>query len=260
MAERRMLNKALLHNGNFIQLSRAAFQLYIYLAVSADDDGFTDSAATLFRTLRCNAKHLQELIDGGWILSFDSGVVAVTHWYQHNQIKKDRYKPTVFQQERAMLDKTPTGIYVRLDTPRNQFGSTVAPQCSVDKDRLEKDSLDQQRLSECISPQTADHTRTPPGAAASDDIEIDFSRILKNYHLLCPELPPCEALTEGMQEQVRNFCRAGGDTYYLNTVFYKASQSPWLQGENPSGWKPDLAWLLTPKNMEEVYSGKYDRW
>ena len=183
MAERRMFNKSLLNSSSFIRVSRAALQLYLYLNLSADDDGFTDNVETLFRTLRCNAKHLQELISGGWLLPFDGSVVAITHWYQHNQIKKDRYKPTVFQKELAMLEKTPTGVYVRLDPIRIQSGSTPEPQESIDKNSIGKLSLDQHRSEEESNAQGL--SSMLPGAATSDDIDSSCKRSFGSG------VPPC---------------------------------------------------------------------
>ena len=260
MAERRMLNKALLHNGNFIQLSRAAFQLYIYLAVNADDDGFTDSAATLFRTLRCNAKHLQELITGGWILDFENGVVVVTHWYQHNQIKKDRYKPTVFQKERAMLEKTPTGVYVRLDTPRSQSGSTPEPQESIDKNSIDKLSSDQHRSEEESNAQGL--SSMLPAAATSDDIDIDYDKILSYYQAVSTQgLAPCESLTPRVRQLIRDRIREGYTPLRLLGVFQTAAFSPFLRGETDTrGWKAGLEWILDPEHLRAIEAGKYKSW
>ena len=130
MAERRMFSKNLMRSSAFMRLSRAALQLYLYLCLEADDDGFGDNVDTVLRMCRCSRKHLQELLDGGWVIGFDSGVIAIVHWHRHNQIKKDRYKQTDYRQERSMLDRNANGDYVRLDPECIQSGSNLEPQYS----------------------------------------------------------------------------------------------------------------------------------
>lgn len=116
MAERRMFQVRLLRNGNFMRLSWGAAYLYIQLCAEADDDGFTDNADHICRLCRCSGRHMAELLDGGWLIAFDSGVTAITHWHRHNKIPKDRYKPTNHTNERSLLAMDETGVYVRLDT------------------------------------------------------------------------------------------------------------------------------------------------
>ena len=120
MAERRMFQVRMLRSGSFMRLSWGAAYLYVQLCAEADDDGFTDNADQICRLCRCSRKHMQELLDGGWLIAFDSGVTVITHWHRHNKIPKDRYKPTDHTTERSLLEKDETGAYVRLDTTCTQ--------------------------------------------------------------------------------------------------------------------------------------------
>ena len=38
-----------------------------------------------------------------FILVFESGVIVIKHWKIHNYIRNDRYKPTLYQDEKALL-------------------------------------------------------------------------------------------------------------------------------------------------------------
>jgi hypothetical protein len=38
----------------------------------------------------------------------------------------------------------------------------------------------------------------------------------------------------------------------------KVEASRFLQGDNPSGWRPGIDWFLEPLNFEKVLDGNYD--
>jgi hypothetical protein len=68
-----------------------------------DDDGFLQFSKRILRVIGVEEDSLQELLDKNLIIKFDSGVIAITHWSLHNSIRKDRYKPTVWQEEKSQL-------------------------------------------------------------------------------------------------------------------------------------------------------------
>lgn len=250
MAERRMFNKTLLLSNSFTRLSRAAAQLYFFLCLTADDDGFADNTESISRMCRCTGRNLQELVDSGWVIHFDSGVIAIAHWFLHNQIKKDRYKPTIFQKERAMLEKTGTGMYVRMDPNRIQTGSGPEPQYSIVQTSLAKDSIDQDSQEE--------ESPFAPAGPACDD--MDYEKVLDTYQRLCPKLVPCHGLTPGLREKIAACYREGYTWMRLPWIFIKANASLFLQGDNGRRWQADLEWLLDPAHLQAVEEGKYDTW
>lgn len=103
MANKRMINRNLIESDKFIELSHAAQVLYFCLILRADDDGFLQFSKRILRVFGVEEDNLQELLDKNLIIKFDSGVVAITHWSLHNSIRKDRYKPTVWQEEKSQL-------------------------------------------------------------------------------------------------------------------------------------------------------------
>ena len=58
---------------------------------------------------------LKLLIAKRFIIPFESGIVVIKHWKIHNYIQKDRYKATVYQEEKSLLGLKENNAYT-LDT------------------------------------------------------------------------------------------------------------------------------------------------
>ena len=78
-----------------------------------------------------------------YILTFDSGIIVIKHWRMHNTLRSDRYKETVYLEEKAMLDVKKNKSYTErknlteIGIPND---NQVATQISIDKDSIDKDS------------------------------------------------------------------------------------------------------------------------
>ena len=105
--------------GGFMDLPPQCIALYSYLTVYADDDGFHGAPVQTARMLGYAAEALQTLADAGYIILFESGPAAITHWRLTNTIPKDRYTPTVYQKEYALLDYAPgEGYFLKAEEPQ----------------------------------------------------------------------------------------------------------------------------------------------
>lgn len=104
MAKRRMFSKEITDSDKFLDMSKAAQLLYFHLGLNGDDDGFVGNPKNIMRSLGFNKKTLSELIDIGFVIPFESGVIVITHWMLHNYIQKDRYHKTIYQQEFESLE------------------------------------------------------------------------------------------------------------------------------------------------------------
>ncbi len=102
MAKRRMLHIQLIRQDDFLELPLSAQYLYLQCVMEADDDGFITNPKSLARLLGCTAKDVEALVAGGYMLPFSSGVMAVRHWAWHNQIRKDRYIPSVLPERKQV--------------------------------------------------------------------------------------------------------------------------------------------------------------
>ena len=112
MSDRRMFSKRIVESSRFLKLPDNVQNLYFHLNMRVDDDGFVNNPRMVTRIASAAEADLHQLADRGYILTFDSGVVAITHWRMHNQLRKDRYAPTRYQGELASLTLLPGGIYV----------------------------------------------------------------------------------------------------------------------------------------------------
>lgn len=106
MADRRMLSKSIMDTDNFIEMPSTARLLYVDLVLRADDDGFI-SPRKVMKVTGASEDDLRILIAKKYLIPFNTGIVAITHWRFHNYIRSDNYHPTIYQREKACL-KIPT--------------------------------------------------------------------------------------------------------------------------------------------------------
>lgn len=124
MANRRMFAKAIIDSDAFLDMPLSAQALYFHLSIRADDDGFVGNPKKIQRMLGASDDDCKILILKEFIIVFESGVVVITHWKIHNHIKKDRYKPTIYINEKSLLSEDKNGMY----TLRLQIGSNLETQ------------------------------------------------------------------------------------------------------------------------------------
>ena len=111
MADRRMIARNILFSNNLQALSVESRYLYVLLIIEADDDGFVSSSNLLVQMAAGTEDNLKALEEKGFIFYFSSGVVLVRHWFQHNQIRKDRHHESVLA-ERRLVTTTADKVYV----------------------------------------------------------------------------------------------------------------------------------------------------
>ena len=142
MAERRMFAKTIVESGAFYTLSIKAQALYLHLCMNADDDGFLNNAIVICRSCGFGKSVLDELVEKRFVLDCKNGICCIKHWKINNFIPKDRYKETIYKEEKSRLIVKDNKSY----TDREQNGDSLYTECiqSVDtgKDRLDKVSLE----------------------------------------------------------------------------------------------------------------------
>lgn len=146
MAQKRMFALSVIDSDEFLDLPLSAQALYFHLSMRADDDGFINNHKRIQRTIGCNDKDLHSLINSNFIIPFDSGIIVIRHWKMHNYIQKDRYKETVYNNEKSLLTTTESNVYSLADTECVQNVSKLDTECVqngyTDKIRLDKNSKD----------------------------------------------------------------------------------------------------------------------
>lgn len=118
MADRRMFSKQIIDSDVFIDLPVGAKLLYYDLGVRADDDGFVNSPRKIMRISGATQEDFDILVEKKFILEFKSGVIAIKHWFIHNNIRKDRYHATNYKEEKAELSIDENGAYTRTPQPK----------------------------------------------------------------------------------------------------------------------------------------------
>lgn len=152
MAERRMFAKTIIDSDAFLDMPLSSQVLYFHLSMRADDDGFINNPKKIQKMVGCADDDLRILIAKNFIIPFESGIVVIKHWKIHNYIRNDRYKETVYQEEKKMLELEDNNGYT-LGIPNGYQMDTQV--------RLGKDSLGEDSLGEDIEEGTASPPKPP---------------------------------------------------------------------------------------------------
>lgn len=137
MAERRMFAKTIIDSDSFLDMPLSAQALYFHLSMRADDDGFVNNPKKIQRMIGASDDDCKLLIMKQYVLTFESGVIVIKHWKIHNYIQKDRYKETVYMEEKERLALDQNNAY----TECIHNVSTLEAQDRIGKVRIGKDSI-----------------------------------------------------------------------------------------------------------------------
>ena len=106
-----MFAKTIIDSDAFIDMPLSTQALYFHLSMRADDDGFINNPKKIMRMIGASDDDFKVLCLKKFIIPFDSGIVVIKHWKIHNYIQKDRYKPTVYSEEKNQLGTKENGAY-----------------------------------------------------------------------------------------------------------------------------------------------------
>ncbi len=156
VANRRMFSLDVVNTDRFMEMPLTAQALYFHLGMRADDDGFIASPRQIMKAVECKQDDMKILVSKGYVIPFESGIVVIRHWKQHNYIQSDRYRKTKFLEERNHLELA-ENVYIT-DTERIQNGSNVEPQDRIGKDRV-RDSIE---LGDTVCTEPEESVSMPP--------------------------------------------------------------------------------------------------
>lgn len=227
MAERRMFAKTIIDSDAFIDMPLSAQALYFHLSMRADDDGFINNPKKIQRMIGASDDDSKLLVMKRFIIPFESGVVVIKHWKIHNYIQNDRYKETVYLEEKSKLSVKKNKSYT-LNDECIQNGYSLETQDRLGKDRLEI------------------------------ELEIDYQKIISMYNETCVSFPHLRSLSESRKKAIRARIKSGYTYDDFQTVFDKAEASSFLKGGNDRNWYATFDWLIKDANMAKVLDGNYD--
>lgn len=101
---RRMVSDQITDSDAFLEMPVSSRELYFQMITKADDDGFIKNPKSIMRNVKASTDDMNVLLTRKFLINFDSGIIVIKHWRIHNLIRYDRYKPTVYKREMAMLD------------------------------------------------------------------------------------------------------------------------------------------------------------
>ena len=212
MAERRMFAKTIIDSDAFIDMPVTARLLYYDLAMRADDDGFVNSPKKIMRMIGASQDDLSILILRKFIIPFESGVVVIKHWRIHNYIQKDRYHPSKYEDEKAMLSVQENGAYTLNDV--SEVGTTcIQPVSKTDtqvrlgKVRLGKVRLGKDRLDIISADKSADKKPKRHKYGEYNHVMLtddEYARLISDYG---------EDVTKQYIKKVDEYCEQSGKTY-----------------------------------------------
>jgi len=139
VASKRMIAIAIIDSDVFLEMPASTQNLYFHLNMRADDDGFVHNPKKIMRMIGAAEDDMKVLLTKRYLLMFDSGVIVIKHWRLHNTIQKDRYKPTLYQDEYKQLFHKENKAYT--DNVNN--GSNLDPQVRLDQIRSDKVSKEE---------------------------------------------------------------------------------------------------------------------
>ena len=99
MAKKRMFSLEVVDTDDFLSMPSGAQALYFQLGMHGDG----------------RKADMEKLISRGYIIPFDSGVIAIRDWRINNDLKNDRYRPTLYAEEKGALILDDSRRYI-LDT------------------------------------------------------------------------------------------------------------------------------------------------
>lgn len=235
-----MFSQKIIDSDAFLDMPLSAQALYFHLNMRADDDGFVNNPKRIQRTVGASDDDLKLLIMKRFILVFENGVIVIKHWRMHNTLRKDRYNPTQYQEQFAMLDVKDNNSYTEkkpnvdgVATTWQPLGNQSATQNSIEENSRVKISKGEERKEE------------------------KARQIADLFNSLCPSFPKVKFLSDSMISNISNLVERFPESD-ISTAFQKCEKSSFLKGNNPRKWKASFDWIIKPQNFPKILNGNYD--
>lgn len=271
MAQKRMFDKIITNDDNFLEMPNSTQALYFHLSMNADDDGFVNNWKSIMKITGTKEDDLKILISKSYLIPFDSGIIVIKHWRINNYLRGDRYRPTQFQKEFNMLENHENKAY-QLKSEWSTIGIPVVnpDKIRIDKNRKEKNreeenSIENKKMSlnsEEMSLET-DKISSNDSLAIASPIPTEnkkevFNNFLNIYNEECTNLPKCLKITEKRKVAINKCLKEKIDEEVFREICIKANQSNFLIGENDRNWKADFDFVTRSDKAMQILEGKYE--
>lgn len=149
MAQKRMFDKTITNNDNFLEMPDSTQNLYFHLSMEADDDGFVDNWKSIMRMTGKKEDDLKLLIAKRFIIPFETRVIVIKHWRINNYLRKDRYHQTKYLKEKSLLTIEENEEYEL----KKDFGIPIG---NREENSIVKNSIEENSIVECIGQKKQD--------------------------------------------------------------------------------------------------------
>ena len=189
-----MFTQKIIDSDPFLDMPLSTQALYFHLNMRADDDGFINNPKRIQRTIGASEDDLKLLIAKRFVIGFENGVIVIKHWRMHNTLRKDRYNPTQYQEEFAMLSIKDNNSYTEklseaTDVPELPAPDSVATTWQPNGNHMEpqysigKNSIDKVSVVKDIVPESDDSEQPSTPSNKKETIHTICKRILPDYSL-----------------------------------------------------------------------------
>ena len=259
-----MFTKKVTDDDKFMALSASAQALYFHLSMAADDDGFCNQISVCMFKAHASVQDLKSLLEARYVYQFDNGVIVIKHWRMANALRKDRYSPTIFQEELAKLKIKNDGSYLTAEEQEEVFESGAGfgteslvagwlpDGCQMvatwlPQDRIGKDSIDKNNINISLSKdndrQTEVRQNIQTAVNAWNSLEcLGYSKISKmssssnRYKMLKARI-----MEYGIDDVLKAIENVKNSSYLKEQTWFA------------------FDWFVRPNNFPKVLEGKYNK-
>lgn len=293
MANRRMLNKTVVESDPFFEMPADSQALYMHLVLNADDEGFVGNPETIRRMTGFSKDSLKLLIAKGFLISFQSGVVVVTHWEMQNKIQPSRKTKTIFTDEKGLLLVDEQGKYLifnnssepcQQDTDKmseecQRVADKTSEQVSIGKDSIDKSSIELGKYRDSIEKvedresidnrgyggkkererKEPNETSYPQCSCSSypQSQHLEPNDIVDLFNGICTTYPTVNDITQYSTALSNSLILDRYSKADYSTIFQKAEQSSTLKARIHDEESPvDFGWIL--EHSKEINDGVFD--
>ncbi len=244
MAKRRMFSLDIIDTDHFLEMPQSSRLLYYELCMRADDDGFISSPRKIQRTVGCTDDDFKVLITKKFIIPFETGIIVITHWKIHNYLRSDRYKETLYLNEKNHLTQDENGAYQIIDTN----GIPQVEQMDT-QDRIGKESKDKNSKVK----ESKNISLTTP-AEQDENEKIPFKEIIEYLNLVTHAhyKPSTEKTKRLIRARYKDGYRLDDFKKVIDTKYAEWFGTKWeiyLRPETLFGTK--FEWYLNQKERKE---------
>ena len=132
---------SILDSDAFLEMPHSTQNLYMHMAMRADDDGFLGNPKRIIRMVGAGEDDYRILLAKKFLLVFEDGICVIKHWLIHNTIRKDRYEETVYKDQKILLNIKENKAYSFGLPNGNQMATTCThsiEENSTVQNRIEK--------------------------------------------------------------------------------------------------------------------------